>query len=80
MIEKLSFDPEQDAIVLDGFRVPVYGTFEGLTAAEYGILADAVRAIGKERLLYKGLSSEDAELILALQDDFFAFEAAARTE
>ena len=75
-----SYDPEQDAVVIDGLLVPVHGTRDGLTAAEYGILADAVRQIERGRLLYKGLSAEDADRILALTDDFFAFDAAARTE
>lgn len=74
----ITFNPEHDAVVVDGLEIPVYGTREGLTTAEYGILFDAVERIGRERLLYKGLTGEDADKILALQRDFFAFEAAAR--
>lgn len=74
----ITYNPEHDAVVMDGLEIPVYGTSDGLTAAEYGMLMDAVELIGRGRLLYKGLSGEDADRILALQRDFFAFEAAAQ--
>jgi hypothetical protein len=49
-----------------------------LTAQEYSILVNAVRVIERTRL-EETLSQKDAEAILALLDDYAAFEAAARS-
>ena len=49
-----------------------------LTAAEYGILADAVREVEARRLEDRGVCREDVDAMLSIVDDFFAFAAASR--
>jgi hypothetical protein len=51
-----------------------------LTVAEFGMLQSALTAIDNERLVATGqLSAAEVDEMSSLVDDFFAFQAAART-
>lgn len=49
-----------------------------LTTEEFARLRDALLDIERERLIDGGMSAEDADVILAIMDDTFAFRAAAK--